>query len=74
MRLNARQVFYQGGSHATILLSIEDVTDRRILEREKDETHGNRFLFAEEAEADFFPVAISWAFHGRDHECKFLSH
>jgi two-component sensor histidine kinase len=36
MRLNARQVFYEGGSHATILLSIEDVTNRRILEREKD--------------------------------------
>jgi chemotaxis protein methyltransferase CheR len=36
MRLNARQVFYEGGSHATILLSIEDVTDRRMLEREKD--------------------------------------
>jgi two-component sensor histidine kinase len=37
MRLNARQVFYEGGSHATILLSIQDVTDRRMLEREKDE-------------------------------------
>ena len=37
MRLNARQVFYEGGSHATILLSIEDVTNRRILEREKDD-------------------------------------
>src|SRR5579872_3179309 len=36
MRLNARQVFYEGGSHATILLGIEDVTDRRMLEREKD--------------------------------------
>ena len=36
MRLNARQVFYEGGSHATILLSMEDITDRRILEREKD--------------------------------------
>ena len=36
MRLNARQVFYEGGSHATILLSMEDVTDRRNLEREKD--------------------------------------
>jgi two-component sensor histidine kinase len=36
MRLNARQVFYEGGSHSTILLSIEDVTDRRQLEREKD--------------------------------------
>lgn len=37
MRLNARQVFYEGGSHATILLSMQDVTDRRTLEREKDE-------------------------------------
>lgn len=37
MRLNARQVFYEGGSHATILLSIEDITDRRMLEREKDD-------------------------------------
>ena len=37
MRLNARQVFYKRGSHATILLSVEDVTDRRILEREKDD-------------------------------------
>ena len=37
MRLNARQVFYEGGSHATILLGIEDITDRRMLEREKDD-------------------------------------
>lgn len=37
MRLNARQVFYEGGSHATILLSMQDVTDRRMMEREKDE-------------------------------------
>jgi two-component sensor histidine kinase len=37
MRLNARQVFYEGGSRATILLGIEDVTDRRMLEREKDD-------------------------------------
>jgi two-component sensor histidine kinase len=37
MRLNARQVFYEGGSRATILLGIADVTDRRILEREKDD-------------------------------------
>ncbi len=37
MRLNARQVFYEGGSHATILLGIEDVTDRRMLERDKDD-------------------------------------
>jgi two-component sensor histidine kinase len=35
--LNARQVFYEGGAGTTILLGIEDVTERRILEREKDE-------------------------------------
>jgi two-component sensor histidine kinase len=37
MRLNARQVFYAGGAGTTILLSIEDVTERCVLEREKDE-------------------------------------
>jgi two-component sensor histidine kinase len=37
MCLKARQVFYEGGSHATILLNMEDITDRRVLEREKDE-------------------------------------
>jgi two-component sensor histidine kinase len=35
--LNARQVFYEGGAGTTILLGMEDVTERRILEREKDE-------------------------------------
>ena len=37
MRLNARQVFYEGGANITILLGIEDVTAQRVLEREKDE-------------------------------------
>jgi two-component sensor histidine kinase len=37
MRLNARKVFYEAGSHTTILLGIEDVTGKRILESEKDE-------------------------------------
>jgi two-component sensor histidine kinase len=37
MLLNARQVFYEGGSHTTILLGIEDVTAQRVLERENDE-------------------------------------
>ena len=37
MRLNARQVFYEGGADTTILLGIEDVTAQLILEREKDE-------------------------------------
>ena len=36
MCLNARQVFYEGGADTTILLGIEDVTEKRILEREKD--------------------------------------
>jgi len=37
MLLNARKVFYEGNPHTTLLLGIEDVTGRRILEREKDE-------------------------------------
>jgi two-component sensor histidine kinase len=37
MCLNARQVFYEGGTNTTILLGMEDITDRRNLEREKDE-------------------------------------
>lgn len=37
MCLNARQVVYEGGAETTILLGIEDVTDRRALEVEKDD-------------------------------------
>jgi two-component sensor histidine kinase len=37
MCLNARQVVYKAGAANTILLGIEDVTERLILEREKDE-------------------------------------
>ncbi len=37
MCLNARQVFYETDKRANILLGIEDITERRILEREKDE-------------------------------------
>jgi len=37
MLLNARKVFYEGNFHTTLLLGIEDVTERRALEREKDE-------------------------------------
>jgi two-component sensor histidine kinase len=36
MHLNARRVFYEGGAGTTILLGMEDITERRILEREKD--------------------------------------
>jgi chemotaxis protein methyltransferase CheR len=37
MLLNARKVFYEADSRANILLGIEDITEKRILEREKDE-------------------------------------
>jgi two-component sensor histidine kinase len=37
MLLNARKVFYEGNSHTTLLLGIEDVTARRALEREREE-------------------------------------
>ena len=37
MLLNARKVYYEVGSRTNILLGIEDVTEKRVLEREKDE-------------------------------------
>ena len=37
MLLNARKVFYEGNGRTSLLLAIEDVTERRALEREKDE-------------------------------------
>jgi chemotaxis protein methyltransferase CheR len=36
MRMNARQVFYEGGADTTILLGIEDLTERRASERERE--------------------------------------
>ena len=48
MRLNARQVFYEGGANITILLGIEDVTVQRILEREKDELLKDKDVLFEE--------------------------
>jgi two-component sensor histidine kinase len=48
MCLNARQVFYEGGSNTTILLGMEDITDRRILEREKDELLKQKEVLLEE--------------------------
>jgi two-component sensor histidine kinase len=38
MLLNARKVFYEGNSHTTMLLGIEDITGRRALEREREES------------------------------------
>jgi chemotaxis protein methyltransferase CheR len=37
MLLNARQVFYETDKRTNILLGIEDITERRILELEKDD-------------------------------------
>ena len=37
MLLNARKIFYEGNNSTSLLLAIEDVTERRALEREKDE-------------------------------------
>jgi len=34
MLLNARKVFYQGDLNTTLLLAIEDITDRRVAERQ----------------------------------------
>jgi two-component sensor histidine kinase len=50
MLLNARKVFYEKGSHSTILLGIEDVTDKRILENEKDELIRQKQVLLEELE------------------------
>jgi chemotaxis protein methyltransferase CheR len=50
MCLNARQVFYQGGADTTILLGIEDVTERRKLEREKDALLRQKDVLLEELE------------------------
>lgn len=48
MCLNARQVSYQGGAGTTILLGIEDITERRVLEREKDELLRQKDVLLEE--------------------------
>ena len=48
MALNARQVFYKGGAETTILLGIEDVTEKRILEREKDDLLQDKGVLLEE--------------------------
>src|SRR6476620_3816926 len=50
MRLNARQVFYEGGADTTILLGMEDVTERRVLERDKDELLRQKDVLLEELE------------------------
>jgi two-component sensor histidine kinase len=48
MRLNARQVFYEGGADTTILLGIEDVTRQRAFEREREELLRQKDILLEE--------------------------
>jgi two-component sensor histidine kinase len=48
MYLNARQVVYKAGAESTILLGMQDVTERRILEREKDELLQQKEVMLEE--------------------------
>lgn len=48
MLLNARKVFYEGGSNTTILLGIEDVTRQRVLQRDKDDLLQQKDVLLEE--------------------------
>jgi two-component sensor histidine kinase len=50
MLLNARKVFYQGNSHTTILLGIEDVTARRALERDREQLMRDKDILLQEME------------------------
>ncbi len=48
MALNARQVFFKGGAQTTILLGIEDVTEKRILEHDKDDLLQDKVVLLQE--------------------------
>lgn len=48
MLLNARKVYYEHGDHVTVLLAFEDVTDRRVAERERDRLLLEKELMLEE--------------------------
>ena len=50
MLLNARKVVYEAGSHSTILLGIEDITEKRNLENEKDHLIRQKQMLLEELE------------------------
>src|ERR1700720_3980137 len=47
---NARKIFSENGSHSTILLGIEDVTQKRTLEKEKDDLIRQKEMLLEELE------------------------
>lgn len=48
MILNARKVFYAEGRHTSILLAIEDVTERRAVERHRDQLLVEKDLLLQE--------------------------
>jgi two-component sensor histidine kinase len=48
MRLSARQVFYEGNPHATLLLTMADVTEQRAMEQEMKELMWQKELLLEE--------------------------
>jgi two-component sensor histidine kinase len=48
MLLNARKVFYEGNNSTNLLLAIQDVTERRALERDKDELLKQKDLLLQE--------------------------
>src|SRR3984893_8796070 len=48
MRLNARQVFYEGGAATTILLGIQDVTQQPASEHEREELLRQKDILLEE--------------------------
>ncbi|MBT9445291.1 MAG: PAS domain-containing protein [Hyphomonadaceae bacterium] len=48
MILNARKVFYAEGRHTSILLAIEDITERRAVERHRDQLLVEKDLLLQE--------------------------
>ena len=48
MLLNARKVFYEKGTHSTVLLAFEDITARRAIERQVEELLREKDMLLEE--------------------------
>ena len=48
MLLNARKVFYESNNSTSLLIALEDITERRTLEREKDELLRQKDLLLKE--------------------------
>ena len=48
MLLNARKVFYEKGTHTTVLLAFEDITDRRAIELQVQELLREKDMLLEE--------------------------